>query len=329
MRGFAAIALLLPALVLAQAAAPAPAPEAKPLDVKVRANPDKVLIGEPFTYELTITHAKNERWELVPPTDLGAFEFVDQERDRKDGKDASVTTFKLKLQLFELGQKEIPPVQFSVSTDKGVQRYTAKGGVLVEGVSSLPKDAEDKGEALYGLKPNADVPIPSYRLVWVLLATIAGLALAYAIYKYLKRPRPVVVPPAPPPKPLDVRTLAALDALKAEDLPNTGRAREFYFRLSEIVRGYLGERFNFEALECTGSELVTAARGLNAQGLSLDALSRFVQDSDLAKYAKAEPTVDACNASLQYAYRLVHDTWSPPAPTPAAKTPDAPRPPVS
>ncbi|MFL5321168.1 MAG: hypothetical protein ACJ790_16025 [Myxococcaceae bacterium] len=191
-----------------------------------------------------------------------------------------------------------------------MKTYVAKG-LTVEAVSTLPKDAEDKGEALYANKPNVEVAVRSWTLIYVLLGLIAAAAAGYGIYKYLTRPRPAPIARPVPAKPLNVRTLEALEALKAEDLPGKGRAREFYFRLSEILRGYLGERFGFEALECTGSELLAAARGFNSEGVSIDALSRFVQDSDLAKFAKAEPTPDACAASLQYAYRLVHDTTRP------------------
>ena len=89
----------------------------------------------------------------------------------------------------------------------------------------------------------------SWRLVWgVLGALAAGLAL-WALVRALRRRRAAVPPPAPP-LALEVRTHQALSALQAERLPEQGRGREFYFRLSEILRGYLGERYAFEALEC-------------------------------------------------------------------------------
>ncbi|MFL5321169.1 MAG: hypothetical protein ACJ790_16030 [Myxococcaceae bacterium] len=108
----AAIALLFcSALAFAQADAGV----ATPQDVKARAVPDKVLLGEPFIYELVITHSPKERWELPPPGDLGAFDYVDQTRERTDGKGVSVTTFKVKLDLFELGPHQIPDLTFAVS----------------------------------------------------------------------------------------------------------------------------------------------------------------------------------------------------------------------
>ena len=63
------------------------------------------------------------------------------------------------------------------------------------------------------------------------------------------------LPVMEPPKPAHQRALMSLDALSEAQLPAQGRWREYYFRLSEILRKYLGERFDFDALECTTEEL--------------------------------------------------------------------------
>ena len=51
-----------------------------------------------------------------------------------------------------------------------------------------------------------------------------------------------------------------LDALAKENLPGKGEFKLYYFRLSEIVRGYLGELYKIEALESTTPELLAALR---------------------------------------------------------------------
>src|SRR5262249_46378554 len=137
----------------------------------------------------------------------------------------------------------------------------------------------------------------------------------YAIYRWAKRPRRLTAPQRVL-EPLDVRTLGALDALRSEDLPSEGRFREFYFRLSEILRAYLGERYRFEALECTSSELLASLRRLSTPGLSIAEVSRFVDESDLVKFAKAPAEPNQCKESLEFAYRIVRETISPPAPQP-------------
>ena len=96
--------------------------------------------------------------------------------------------------------------------------------------------------------------------------------------------------------------------------PTQGKVKDFYFRLSEILRGYLGERYGFDALECTSSELMTKLRRMPTPGLPEDRLLRFVSESDMVKYARAESSPDSCREALAFGYELLDKTWPPPPP---------------
>lgn len=319
------LSLVCAAPVLAQApaadVAPAPAQSqqgpapVEPVGFQARTTPDQVRLGEPFLYELIVTHPKTHRYELTPPADLGAFELLEQTRQRQDGRDTAVTTFGLKVSAFELGSVALPDLTFDVSTPEGPRRFTAPGRE-VEVIPTLPPDAQGKGEELFDYQPPTEVPVRSWTLLYVLAGLVAAALLAWALVRWLRRPRPVreVVKPV---LPLDVRTRQALDALKTDDLPARGQVKEFYFRLSEIVRGYLGERYGFDALECTSAELMTSLRKRSTPGLPEEGLMRFVSESDLVKYAKAESSPEACQDALAFGYELLEKTWAPPQPPPA------------
>jgi hypothetical protein len=45
---------------------------------------------------------------------------------------------------------------------------------------------------------------------------------------------------------------------------------------------------------------------------------RFVSESDLVKYAKAESSPEACQDALRFGYELLDKTWVPPQPPTAA-----------
>jgi len=286
--------------------------DARPLHFVSRVDREKVRLGEPFTYELVITHPLDQRYELRPIHDPGPFEFLQQLRERVDGPQAATTTFKLKLSLFELGNKRLPDLGFEVIDPRAVQEFIAKG-LEVEGLSSLGKGLDQREPALYDIKALEEVSVRTYRALWIALAAAALASAGYAIYRWAKRPRRAIAPQSVP-QPLDLRTLGALDALRNEDLPRQGRFREFYFRLSEIIRAYLGERYRFEALECTSSELLASLRRLPTPGLSIAEISRFVDESDLVKFAKATADPNQCKESLEFAYRLVRETFSPSEP---------------
>ncbi len=300
------------AVAHAQVDAGEPAP---PRQVAVRAVPDKVLLGEPFNLEVLITHEKAQRIDLRTPGDLGDFDLVESQRQRLDGPQTSTTTFTLKLSAFVLGKQKTPGFTFDVVENGMLARWPV-AGAEVEVLSALPADVDKTGAGLFDIRPPEVVPIRTWRLLYALAAALAAGALGYALVRYLRRPRPIAIAPSKPVEPLHVRTLALLDGLRKEDLPGNARAQEFYFRLSEAVRGYLGERYSFEAMECTSSELVETLRTLHTPGLPMKEVTDFAFDSDLAKFAKAVPTPDECKASLEFAYRVVYAT-TPSLPPPA------------
>ncbi|NTX57690.1 hypothetical protein HUA74_01315 [Myxococcus sp. CA051A] len=294
----------------------------QPLDVSVRVEPQQVRIGDPFTYHVVLTHPKDHRYELAVPKETGDFEFLDQTRQRHDGPDSATTTFAVRLSAFALGTVQVPPLEFDVATPEGPRHYSLPGRE-VEVAATLPPDAEGKGADLFDIQPPQEVPIRSWRLVLTLLGVLAAGLLAWALVRWWKnRPKHVNLPP---PLPLDVRTRKALDSLKAENLPGRGHVKDYYFRLSEIVRGYLGERYGFEALECTSSELMTALRRLSPLGLPEDKLMRFVSESDMVKYARADASPESCRDALLFGYELIDKTYVPPPPPQAPANAAAPR----
>ncbi len=303
-------------LALATAASePADGGVALPFRVQSHVTPAVVKLGEPFVVEIVITHDKAQRYELPPPGDLGAFEYVSQDRQRADGPDSSTTTFQVTLQGFELGKQRTPMLELELSDPNGVVKMPVSG-TDVEIASSLPPDAKDQGADLYDVRQPEEVPVRTWRLLWALLAAVLTALIAFAVIRYLQRPKPVITTPARPPEPAHVRARAALDALAKQNLPAQGKVKEFYFRLSEIIRSYLGELYAFDALECTTPELLAALQTRTTPGLPMDALKTFADESDFVRYAKQDPGADACKTALEIGYRIVHSTHVATQPTP-------------
>jgi hypothetical protein len=282
-------------------------PPLPPLAVNMRAVPDKVKLGEPFTVEVVITHTQEQRYDLKPLTGDSAFDVAESERSRVDGKESATTTFTLHMSGFELGKKKTPQLSFEVAAGTNIGTFSTPG-VDVEIVGTLPADAEKSGAGLFDIRPPVDVAVRTWRVLYALAALTALGLLAWALRRYLKRARPLVDAPQKPLESIEVRTRNALDALRAEELPQKGRVREFYFRLSEIVRAYLGERYGFDALESTTPELIESLRRLHTPGLQMNELQTFANESDFVRYAKATPGADTCKTAIELAYSIVQST---------------------
>lgn len=85
--------------------------------------------------------------------------------------------------------------------------------------------------------------------------------------------------------PPHVRARKALDRLEAGDLYDRGQIKAYYFRLSEVLRQYLGAIRGFAAAEMTTEEI--AAR------IDLDVdrdLLRLLREGDMVKFAGVFPT---------------------------------------
>ena len=310
-QGFAQVAAPTPPPLPAPDAGPPP-PAITPSQEEAHASPAEVKLGTPFNYEVTLTHPAAQRYELqtLPPD--GPFELVSQTRDRQDHGADATTVFHVQLALFELGAKPLPPLTFEVTQAGQRSLYTLPSRGSVTGLSSLPDDADKKGASLNDIKPPEPVWVRSFRLLGYVALAIAAAGLLYFLVRWLRRraQRPAALPP---PLPLDARTLLALSDLGAQGLPAQGRIREFHFQLSEILRGYLGERFTVDALECTSAELLQRLQRVHAVGLPLTDLARFLQESDFIKYARADATPASCDAALRFAQELVQKTRPPPS----------------
>jgi hypothetical protein len=279
---------------------------APPQRLQTRASPDTVQLGEPFDVEVVVTHDPAQRYELPTPSDLGDFDYRGVDRSRLDGPTSSTTTFKVHLAAFALGEQRTPPLRLSVNEGGRLEQIDASG-VKVTVTSTLPPDADQKGADLLDVRPPQEVPIRSYRLLYALAIALAVGLTTYLLFRWWRRPKALVTATQPL-VPLHIRTQQALDLLAQENLPLQGKTKAFYFRLSEILRGYLGEKFGFDALESTTPELLAALRARQPPGLDLQAFASFAELSDMVRYAKGTSDVDECRAMLELGHRLVNAT---------------------
>lgn len=86
------------------------------------------------------------------------------------------------------------------------------------------------------------------------------------------------------------------------------RFSDFFDRLNDAVREYLGARFGFDGLESTTDETLRALRKVAHFGLPLPEVAGFLQQCDLVKFATLTPTLEECERALAEAERMVHAT---------------------
>jgi hypothetical protein len=162
--------------------------------------------------------------------------------------------------------------------------------------------AEQGTNLLRDIKPPVQIP-GGWEWVWWGLGVLALAWLLYWALRYWQKRRaaapPVMLVPA------HVRAKQKLqDALALLDRP-----KEFCIAVSDTVRWYLEERFDFHAPERTTEEFLRELGGsslLSSQ--QKDSLGQFLEKCDLVKFAKYEPAEPELRDLHGAALRLVEET---------------------
>jgi len=140
-------------------------------------------------------------------------------------------------------------------------------------------------------------------LVWWVLAAVALLVILRLAWLYWqkKRAEAAYVPPVP----AHIRAKQALE--KALEI--IAQPKPFCVLVSDTVRFYLEERFNFRAPERTTEEFL---RELSATDLlapeQKESLGNFLESCDLVKFAKYEPGENELRDLHNSAVKLVEET---------------------
>jgi len=150
----------------------------------------------------------------------------------------------------------------------------------------------------------------------VALAVAALVLWAYSWWR--RRPKPV--PPPPPPRPPWEIAFESFEEIRRAKLIENAQLSEHYERVTHTLRRYLGDRFGFDGLESTTREIMEhLAKAPEADAIRLEA-ELFLNDSDLIKFAKVEPTEAQCSGVLQRSEDLVRRSM----PTALGERPSSP-----
>ncbi len=150
----------------------------------------------------------------------------------------------------------------------------------------------------------APVEIPNYVIfLWIALGILIAVIAGVLIWHFWLRKK--LAPPVVPPLPPHIRAKRRL----REAMALINEPTKFTVFVSDTLRVYLEEQFNFRAPERTTEEFL---HELGATRLLSDAqkksLGQFLSRCDLIKFAKYDPTKPELEELQQAAMSLVEET---------------------
>ncbi len=159
-----------------------------------------------------------------------------------------------------------------------------------------------------------DIHDASYEWSDFLLIAICGgvalLLLGISIFLLfrIKENRPIVriIKKAPKRSPYE-EAMLQIEEVKRSNLAHGNDLKTYYTQLTDILRTYLKQRFGFNALEMTSSEIIEKLREVH-DAQSITDLRTLLETADLVKFAKYTTELNENDRNLMTAVSFIDST---------------------
>lgn len=257
--------------------------------ISVKAEVDRafITIGDPVQYKVTIRHDPAIRiLSTVPPPAEDIFK-IKKIRDinEKQGEDL-VEGREFTLTAYKLGEYILDPVEIQYKlSDRGETKTLQTDKIFI--TTKSVAEGETKVD-IRGLK--SVVALKGHFLLTLLLIAlaIAGI-LGFFITRRLFRPAAQAVRTPETLMTPEEEAFLRLNQLFDSDLLKRGKVKEYYLKLSEILRIYFEKRFQIAAVESTTYEILRDLHKKDVPRELIEKISEVLEAADLAKFAKWKP----------------------------------------
>lgn len=262
--------------------------------INVKTDTNNILIGDQIEFSIQANLVDSQTFPVFIDT-IGSLEIVSKTNidSLKTDKGWQLTQ-RYFLTGWDSGYYYIP----SISID----RYISDSIVIFINTIDLAQDAE-----LKDIKEPLRTPLSFNELSPYLLALLIIALIIYIVRRYLKNREKSVEIPKPidtslPPFQIALNNLEELNSMK---LWQNGDIKEYYSRLSEIIRTYIEDGLGTPAMEIPTQDII---HQLQQKRIDTSLLKELLIRSDLAKFAKAKPLEIENNESLKIGLDFIHLT---------------------
>lgn len=313
---------------LAAVALFAPCAGAAPASVKASIDSVQMLMGRMSTLRLQVVQDENARghFPALAGGEAGLVALCGDSVELRTSVARDTTRlgsgriqvdWAVPVQAFDSGVYEIPGLDFVTGRDT----VRSNGVVLkVVPVTAKPDDP------IAGLAPTAEPAgksfwdfLPDWVVEYWWIVLIFLLAALIAVEEVLRRKK-IIKPLAPKVHRIDPNTEAVqrLEELKARKLWESGREKEYFTILTDILRNYLDRRFGINAMEMTSRQIMQTLASDKTLREKRAPMRQILDMADFVKFAKVRPLPDDNVAAWNNALAFVNST----APEPDPETKD-------
>ena len=254
---------------------------------------NSILIGEQINFSISNPISETEVWPTYDEFLADGIEIIKQ---GKLDTNENLISQNFIITAWDSGSYYIPPISFSETSRTEGLLLNAQTVILEEGAEL--KDIKQPMEAPIGWSD-----IWPWLLGIILFTLIVFLLKKYVFNKKevikIKKPK-VIIPP-------DITALQQLTKLDEAQVWQAGNVKEYHSEISEIIRRYTENRFNFIALELATEEIISELKS-KVNNEQLASITILLKRADLAKFAKSKPEETENKESMQLAKHFVAQT---------------------
>ncbi len=279
-------------------------------NIKVSATTDTSIykVGDYIKYQIEITYEKGVVVYLPSVKDsIKILEFIQTlPSEKKEVDNKIIERYNFIFSKYDSAQVTIPPLTIAYTEwNSGIKKFIKTNPVTIT-IRTLPVNVQ---EDIRDVKEPMKLPLNWLLIGLIVLIVFLLLAAAYYLYRYYKRKKQskeqllpaIIIPP-------HKIALAKLSALEQKKLWQNGLVKQYHSEVTEIVRQYFEDRFNFRALEMTSAEILAALSYLDGGKTIVDTAGNFFSNADLVKFAKFEPMPKVNEDMMKQAYEIVYHT---------------------
>ena len=274
--------------------------------VSVKAGVDRatLTIGDPVEYTITVKHRPDvEILSSLPAPDADVLKVKNIEDIRAEEGGSVIEGKKFTLTTYRLGEFVLDSVTVEYKTPAG-----ETGSVSTNPIYLTVKSVDEGKEKvdIRGVKTVRSIKRTKLMssLLGVLSVIVIGILgwMAYAA----RRKKTMGAEPEPEMTP-EEEALAHLTGLFDSDWLRRGRTREYFFRMTDILKRYFERRITIPAAEATTYEILRMLRDKNISGSPLEHVRDLMESADFVKFAKWVPNPAQIIAMNQKATQIVED----------------------
>lgn len=289
---------------------------------------DSILVGDRVIWNTVFTVAQDNKVLLLPYgqqlSTRDSLSIINDSLYSDPQKLEVLLDFKLDTISIKNGISELEAKLMLTSFDSGYYKLPSPI-IVVIGKDNLPDTLKLGSPFLkvatvavdtssfkpFDIKGQIKYPITIQEVIPWLIGFILILIIAYVIFRYIKyrRENKDFFGKAIVKDPPHIVALRELDLIRKQKLWQSGKEKQYYTGITDVIRTYIENRYSVNAMEKTSKEIMYELQEKHIEDNLYKDLCDLFNVADLVKFAKYNPTITDNEEAIPRAVRFINSTF--------------------